>query len=56
MSPAVDVFVADPEPIPSAVPRFEEAVGPATSRAAEPDIADALGGRAAAASAIRRTD
>jgi hypothetical protein len=30
MSLDFDVFVVDPKPIPSAVPGFEEAVGPAT--------------------------
>jgi glyoxylase-like metal-dependent hydrolase (beta-lactamase superfamily II) len=30
MSLEFDVFVADPKPIPSAVPGFEEAMGPAT--------------------------
>jgi glyoxylase-like metal-dependent hydrolase (beta-lactamase superfamily II) len=30
MSLSFDVFVADPKPIPSAVPGFEDAVGPAT--------------------------
>jgi hypothetical protein len=30
MSLEFDVFVVDPKPIPSAVPGFEEAMGPAT--------------------------
>ena len=44
MSLDFDVFVVDPKPVPSAIPGFDEAVGPATSppstSAAYPDLAN----------------